>query len=70
MTVQVVVMVEVVPLLRQQTACAVAMLPSSIMSSCHKLKIKPTSAAECSKEGSGSQRKQAAAGSSKNTDAS
>jgi hypothetical protein len=40
---QVVVMVEVVPLLRQQTACAVAMLPASIMSDGTKLKIKPTS---------------------------
>lgn len=40
---QVVVMVEVVPLLRQQTACAVAMLPSSIMGTGHKLKIKATS---------------------------
>jgi hypothetical protein len=67
--VQVVVMVEVVPLLRQQTACAVAMLPSSIISSSHKLKIKPTSAAECSKEGErkegGSQKKQQAAGQGK-----
>lgn len=45
-TVQVVVMVEVVPLLKQQMVCAVAMLPNSMISSAHKLKIKATSANE------------------------
>jgi hypothetical protein len=44
-------MVEVVPLLRQQTACAVAMLPRGIMSECHKLKIRPTSLVEIGNEG-------------------
>lgn len=44
-------MVEVVPLLRQQTACAVAMLPRSIMSDCHKLKIRPTSLIQSGSEG-------------------
>jgi hypothetical protein len=47
---QVVVMVEAIPLLKQQMACAVTMIPRSIMSSSHKLKIKPTSAGESGKE--------------------
>lgn len=55
-TVQVVVMVEAVPLLKQQMVCAVAMLPNSMISSAHKLKIKATSAnEEASKQQDGKQ---------------
>lgn len=53
---QVVVMVEAVPLLKQQMVCAVAMLPNSMISSAHKLKIKATSAnEEASKQQDGKQ---------------
>lgn len=43
-------MVEAIPLLKQLMACAVTMIPRSIMSSSHKLKIKPISAGESGKE--------------------
>lgn len=57
---QVVVMVEAIPLLKQQMACAVTMIPRSIMSSSHKLKIKPTSAGESGKDADNKQKQKQA----------